>query len=522
MTGSSFHEADVLVIGAGIAGLSTAITCADAGLNVTVVCTTESLLECNTAWAQGGVIYQGFGDSMASLEKDIWEAGCRKGYWPAIHQLAKWGPKCVEEFLLGRLCVPFDKKEDGELDLTSEGAHSLPRIVHVKDATGKSIQAHFQKAVSHHPRIKLLFSHTAIDLLTTSHNSPDAQSIYLPTVCLGAYVYDAAIKQVKTILARETVLATGGLGGLYLHSTNHIAARGDGIAMAYRAGARLINMEYIQFHPTGLYHPEKPRFLISESLRGEGAVLINHLGQEFMEQYHPLKNLAPRDVVTRAIDDEMTKYQIPCVYLDMKKSDAAWIKKRFPMIHQKCLEYGYDLTRSPVPVVPVAHYTCGGILVDLEGRSSLQRLRAVGEVSCTGVHGANRLASTSLLEGLVWGILSAKSIVKDSPGSYEIPEVLPWQYENEPIDLSLIHQDWMTLRNTMWNYVGPTRSSKRLARAHIILRNLRHEVEEFYNHAELSDELIGLRNGIEAAWVVLIHAINNKHSVGSHFYQKED
>jgi len=514
---------DVLVIGCGIAGSTVALKAADAGLQVILITGTLDPNECNTARAQGGIIYKGVNDSDGSLVQDIWIAGCQKGSRPAIEQLVKRGSQCVEDILIQRLKVPFDKSSDGSLDLTSEGGHGIPRIVHVSDTTGASIQNHFQETLQKHPNIKFYTSCTAIDLLTSGHSSLDSEDIYNPQTCFGAYVFFQKSKKVEPIVANETVLATGGVGGLFLHTSNAENARGDGIAMANRAGARIVNMEYIQFHPTGLYHPTLPRFLLSESLRGEGAVLINHLGEPFMEKYHLSGNLAPRDVVARAIDDQMVQYQKQFVFLDITHKDSNWIRQRFPMITDLCKKYGYDLTKEPVPVVPLAHYSCGGVLVDLKGNSTIRNLRAVGEVSCTGIHGANRLASTSLLESLVWGALAADDISAHWDKQLTPPAVASWQYEKESQDLSLIHQDWQTLRNTLWNYVGPTRSYKRLQRAQAILRNLQMEVENFYYQAELSDELIGVRNGVEAALVILNGAIHNRTSVGCHYYkQKSD
>ncbi|MBN2145284.1 MAG: FAD-dependent oxidoreductase, partial [Candidatus Aureabacteria bacterium] len=463
---------DVLVIGCGIAGCTAALKAADAGMNVSLITSSSDVENCNTSKAQGGIIYKGETDSPESLIQDIWQAGCQKGYMPSIQLLAQTGPSLVDEILFNRLKIPFDSDSSGKLDLTEEAAHAVPRIIHVADSTGREIGIHFHKAVSSHPNIHLYTGFTAIDLLTTGHSATDSQNVYKPQTCFGAYVFDIQEKKVITFLAKETVLATGGVGALYLHNTNSDISRGDGIAMAHRAGARIINMEYIQFHPTGLYHPFKPRCLLSESLRGEGAVLINHLGEPFMNEYHPLGNLAPRDVVSRAIDDQMTKLQKQFVYLDISHKDPDWIRLRFPYITKICEEYGYDITSKPVPVVPVAHYTCGGIWVDHKGSTSIHHLSAVGEVTCTGVHGANRLASTSLLEGLVWGAFCGENLIARKNKSYDIPKVFPWQYENEPVDMALIRQDWQTIKHTMWNYVGPTRSYKRLQRAYTILRNL--------------------------------------------------
>lgn len=512
-------QSDILVIGAGLAGCITAIRAADKGLKVNLLTSKFNPDDCNTGRAQGGIIYKGENDSPEQLISDIFQASCEIGYKPSIEFIAKNGPKLVEEMLFDRLQIPFDQNIQGNLDLTSEGAHSVPRIIHSADSTGKTIYEHLYKTINDHSNIEVFNSYTAIDLLTSGHSSTNPQDVYKPQLCFGVYAFHVPTKKVETFIAEETVLATGGVGGLFLHSTNPETSRGDGIAMAKRAGARLVNMEYIQFHPTGLYHPSKKRFLLSEALRGEGAVLLNHLGEAFMEKYHPLKNLAPRDIIARAIYDQMITYKTHYVFLDISYKKKSWIQKRFPLLTEICEEYGYDITKRPVPVVPVAHYTCGGVLTDLYGKTNIERLRAVGEVACTGLHGANRLASTSLLECLVWGVSCAEDIVKNKVKSFKAPPFLPWKDEHEPLDLALIYQDWQTLRNTMWNYVGPLRSFKRLERANTILSNLRWEVENFYKKSELGDELIGLRNGIEASLVILHEAMRNQRSIGCHYFE---
>jgi L-aspartate oxidase len=507
---------DVLIIGSGLAGCTTALLAADRGLRVTLLTSKTDPDQTGSGRAQGGIIYRGAEDSPELLIRDIWNAGCECGFLPAIRKLAREGPDLVRRILFERLHVPFDRKADGSLDLTSEGAHSLPRIIHCRDITGKVIHQAILAEVRRHPGIKVHAGCVAIDLLTTGHSSPDPQDAFLPQTCYGVYAFHVPSGKVFPLLARETVLATGGLGGLFLHSSNPDTSRGDGIAMAHRAGARLVNMHYIQFHPTGLYHPTRKRFLLSESLRGEGAVLKNVLGRRFMDDYHPQSDLAPRDVVSAALYDQMVRYKTHFVYLDISHKDASWIRNRFPAAESVCREYGYDLTSGPVPVVPVAHYTCGGVLADLEANTTIRGLRAVGEVACTGLHGANRLASTSLLECLVWGAACAGAIPSSPPRDFSPPQSVPWHYENDPGDLALIYQDWQTLRNTMWNYVGPVRSQKRMERARTILTNLRREVENFYDTAELSEELIGLRNGIDAALSVLNEAMRHTQSRGCH------
>jgi L-aspartate oxidase len=331
-------------------------------------------------------------------------------------------------------------------------------------------------------------------------------------------VLDQETAKIAPILAKETILATGGLGSVFLHTTNPAGARGDGIAMAYRAGARCINLQYIQFHPTALLAADG-RFLISETVRGEGGRVVDRRGNEFMQKFHPAGSLAPRDVAARAIFQTMLESGEPCVFLDITHKPAAEIRERFPGIYTVCLERGIDITREPIPVVPAAHYSCGGIATDVYGRTTVQRLRAVGEVACTGLHGANRLASTSLLECLVWGTRAgcqaAERIVAGD--QFYFPEVAGWRYEHEPVDPALITQDWLTIQHTMWNYVGLIRSERRLNRAMRILSELNLEIARFYSRSEVSDAIIGLRNGILTAGLILEAASGARQSRGSHY-----
>lgn len=509
---------DVLVIGSGVAGCATALAAARSGANVILITNMADPLISSTAHAQGGIVYQGEADSPQLLEQDIINAGDGISNPVAVKHLVNEGPRLVKQLLIDELKVPFDRRADGTLDLTEEAAHSVPRIIHVTDQTGKAIAEHLLQAIAREKNIEFITSATAIDLLTLSHHSLNHLDVYEPPTCVGAYVFLQKEQKILPIFACETVLATGGLGQLFLHTTNPRNARGDGVAMAYRAGVRLINLEYVQFHPTALYHPRAERFLISESVRGEGGILICKNGKTFMEKYHPLGCLAPRDVVARAIHDIMVTYDEPCVYLDISHKPAHWIKQRFPNIYRKCLEYGIDITREPIPVVPAAHYSGGGIAVDLKGNSSMRRLRAVGEVSCTGIHGANRLASTSLLEGLTWGYLAGLDIAQLlKKENYYFPEIAEWQCEYEEVDPALIVQDWLTIKYTMWNYVGLIRTSKRLERAKQLLRELQIEVEAFYARAVLTDDLLGLRNGVQTALAVLFAAIENRRSRGCHY-----
>lgn len=513
-------SADVLVIGSGVAGAATALAAADRGLEVIVLTNAGKADKgSSTSWAQGGIIHTGPGDSPELLVKDIQEAGVGICDERAAWMLATRGPELVQKVLIERCGVPFDRDAGGALDLTEEGAHSVPRIIHVGDHTGEGIARAMGAVIAAHPRIHVIPNTTAVDLIMTGNHTREARDYYKPPRVLGAYVLDQESGRVEVLLARETVLATGGFGQIYLHTTNPRRTRGDGLAMAYRAGARAVNLEYVQFHPTAFYHRVGPRFLISESMRGEGGRLVNADGEAFMHKYDARLDLAPRDVVARAIHEEMLRTGEPCMYLDITHKDAEWVRARFPSINNFLLKWDVDLTRQPIPVVPASHYSCGGVWVDTEGRSTVAGLRAVGEVSCTGLHGANRLASTSLLEGLVWGTAAGESIAANI-GEQPMPQpetIVDWQMETEPVDPALAQQDWMTIRQTMWNYVGLVRSTRRLERALKILRGLQFDVESFYRRAALTDELIGLRNGAQTALAVTHAALRNRKSLGGHF-----
>jgi L-aspartate oxidase len=367
----------------------------------------------------------------------------------------------------------------------------------------------------------LLAGRTAVDLLTVPHHSRNLMAYYREPQCMGAYVLDNAAGTVNIFFAPYTILATGGCGAVYLYTSNPREAIGAGYAMAHRAGARIVNMEYIQFHPTSLFHRDADSFLISETVRGEGARLKTKEGRTFMEKYSDRRDLAPRDEVSRAIYEEMTISNSSYVLLDLASYAKVDIKKRFPHIYRTCIEYGIDITKEPIPVVPAAHYCCGGVLVDSWGRSSLRNLYAVGEVSCTGVHGANRLASTSLLEGLVWGTRAAQDIAEHfNPALPSEPEeVHPWYYpeKEEEIDPALVNQDWLSIRSTMWNYAGIIRTGKRLERAKADLEYLRHRIEKFYKEARMDSKVVGLRQGIQVALMITHAALANPVSLGAHF-----
>ena len=508
-------ETDILVIGSGLSGAISALTAAEENKKVILITKNKTLLSGNTKWAQGGIAYTNINDSEEKFMKDISIAGHNYNNDLAVQQLVKEGPKLVESLLINKFEVPFEKDSSGNLLYTSEAAHSTNRIIHCKDQTGNVIHNHVLKKLRNHPNIKIYRNHTAIDLLTYSHHSVNAVDIYKKPACFGAIILDNINQEIIKVHSKKTILATGGLGQIYLHTTNPSESRGDGIAMAWRAGARCFNLHYIQFHPTALYH-ESGRFLISEALRGEGAKLIDNNGKHFMDNIHSLGSLAPRDIVSRGIHQALIDTAHPCVYLDISHKKSDWIKKRFPTIYNHCISVGIDITNKPIPVVPAAHYSCGGIGVNLYGRTSLKRLYAIGEVSCTGVHGANRLASTSLLECLVWGYIAGKNASRHI-GEESIPESTQWIKETENIDSALIAQDWLTIKNTMWNYVGLVRTRERLHRAQHILRNLQYDIEKFYQKAKLTPDIIGLRNGIQTAVAVTSAALEDRKSTGCHF-----
>ena len=518
-------ETQVLVIGAGISGCAAALSAARAGAEVLLIARSGDPFDSNTGQAQGGIVTYGHDDSPELLAKDIYEAGAGLCNPDAVDHLVHHAPPLLQRLLVSELGVDFDRSSNGDLDVTEEGAHSVARILHAEDRTGRAIIKKIYAAVKKEPRITLRTGLSAIDLLSPSRHGANRLDIYRPDTCVGVYALDQEAGKVLTIRARETILATGGLGQLYLHTTNPKVARGDGVAMAYRAGARLLNLEFIQFHPTALYHPDADCFLISESLRGEGAVLVDQDGREFMGRYHPLGSLAPRDVVARAIQNEMLESGQPCVYLDIRQKDADWLKTRFPGIYTTCLKFGIDITRQLIPVVPAAHYSCGGIAVDLRGNTTIPHLKAAGEVSCTGLHGANRLASTSLLEGLLWGWDAGEDAARMALQAHAqkdtLPEIREFVPESDPVDPALIAQDWLTIKYSMWNYVGLTRTPRRMSRAMLILRELQTEVMDFYRKAKPSDAIIGLRNGVTAALAILFAAQRNQVSQGCHYVRKD-
>ena len=520
-------RADVLILGSGIAGLTTAVQLAqNSRRHIILLTRSRDLHDSNTFWAQGGIIHRGPGDTAELLLEDILAAGAGASLPSAARLLAVEGPRLLEDVLIKKAGVQFDRNADGTFAYSQEAAHSRRRILHVGDATGKAISNGLVGLLERYPNIEVLSDATAVDLVTYPHHSRDPLDSYRPIACHGAYVFDRKGKAIHRTLATCTVLATGGLGRIYRNTTNPAGARGDGIAMASRAGARIVNAEYIQFHPTALAIPGALGFLISEAVRGEGGILLDPQDrQPFMAKYSPeWKDLAPRDVVARAIHAEMEVRGSSYVLLDIASHMSAGdLKARFPNIFAECMRVGLDVTREPIPVVPAAHYMCGGVAVDENGQSSIANLFAVGEASCTGLHGANRLASTSLLEGLVWGCHAARKIEATlEAGSPRIPgrdEVPPWDESGltDDSDPALIQGDMQTIQNIMWHYVGLVRSGDRLARAIRELRHLQNEIETFYQNTRLSDGLIGLRNAVEVSLIVAQAAYHNRQSRGCHF-----
>jgi len=518
-------ETEVLIIGSGIAGAVAALSLADCGIETTVVTRAQRAEESNTFYAQGGIVSEGENDSWEKLKEDVLRAGGGMTNPIAAEILAKEGPGLVKKLLIDRAGVNFDQKNN-KLALTREGGHGEYRIVHSTDATGKAIAIALTEALKKHPKIRLLTGFTAVDLLTPAHQSEDRLAVYEPLSCVGAYLLNQRDGTVLKCIAKHTILATGGLGQVYEFTTNPIGARGDGVAMAHRAGARVSNLEYIQFHPTAFFHIQAPRFLITEAARGEGGKLTDAEGIPFMHKYDPeRKDLATRDIVSRAIYREMMSHDTKCVYLDLKSYiSKEKILLRFPTIRETLLKYNIDITKDLVPVVPAAHYSCGGIWTDAQtSETTIINLYAAGEVACNGLHGANRLASTSLLEGVVWGKRAAEEIIKRVENktayvSQNIGRTKPWENLNNPDpDPALIAQDRRSIQGTMWNYVGLVRTKERLARARIELGHIERSIEHFYQNSKTNDELLGLRNIAKTAVLITEAAWENKISAGCHY-----
>lgn len=520
------HETDVLIIGCGIAGAAAALHLSrDHQRQITLVTRAKKAEESNTRYAQGGIVTRGEEDSPDLLVKDILAAGAGLSLPSATRILAEEGPDLVRDLLIKEAGIPFDRRPNGDLAYGREGAHSSPRILHVGDATGRAIIENLIALLRERPNVQIVTEATAVDLITFPHHANDPLTVYEPITCHGAYVFEQK-KCVRRYLAAATILAAGGLGRIFRYTTNPPGARGDGLAMAYRAGARVINAEYVQFHPTTLAVADGEGFLISEAVRGEGGRLFTPDGRRFMEDYAPeWGDLAPRDIVSRAIHREMVEHDYPHVLLDIHSVlPAERIRERFPTIYAQCMDLGIDITNQPIPVVPAAHYFCGGVWADAWGRTTVENLYAVGEVACTGIHGANRLASTSLLEGLVWGDRAARDIVKRGDLSVVKADNVPcWEEAGteEDADPALIWRDMRTIQHTMWHYVGLVRSARRLARALRDLTHLNQDIDSFYRVTRLNDALIGLRHSVQAALIVAGAAQHNRQSRGCHYRDNE-
>jgi L-aspartate oxidase len=512
---------EVLVIGTGIAGCSAALKLAENGVRVLLITKDGDIKKSSTFLAQGGIIARGKADSAEKLAKDIIEAGDGLCDLAAVKLLSEEGPRLVENILINKLGVEFTR-EGGEFDYTKEAAHSVNRILHKEDRTGEEIEDKFVRAINDEKNIRVTKDMTLIELIVKGKGNRVKRMHAERLQCVGAKLFDNVSGEIVCVIADEVVLATGGVGQVYARTTNSRVATGDGLSAAWRAGAVITNAEYVQFHPTSLFVESEESFLISESVRGEGAKLVNERGELFMGKYDPRGSLAPRDIVARAICAEIAKSSGDCVYLDMKSCmKPDFIRKRFPLIYETCLGNGIDATNELIPVAPIAHYFCGGVRVDGWGRTNIARLYAAGEVSCTGVHGANRLASTSLLEGLVWGTRCAEDIINNRakgrrPAKWsDIPD--EEMHVSRNIGTEDICRDWLNIKKLMWEDVGIIRTDTGLERAVCELEELEERIEGEYRSARLSRAMIELRSGVTTALIIARAARNNRESRGCHY-----
>jgi len=511
------HKCDFLVLGSGIAGLSFAIRAAEVG--TVIILTKKEKAESNTNYAQGGIAaVLDPQDSFESHVEDTLIAGVGLNRREAVEFIVREGPCTVKE--LQAWGAVFTQTPSGQLDLGREGGHSFSRIVHAKDHTGRTVEQALLEKVRSYPNIQILENYICVELITEHHLGVKPKpkgKIH----CWGVYALDAHTGKVHTFLAPVTLLATGGTGRVYLYTTNPPIATGDGIAMAYRAGAMIANMEFMQFHPTTLYHPDDDSFLISEAVRGFGGILRTRSGEAFMKKYHPMADLAPRDIVARAIDAELKRSGEECVYLDVTHLDPDEVRNRFPHIFNRLQELHIDMTKEWIPVVPAAHYMCGGVLTDLFGRTTIEGLYAAGEVACTGVHGANRLASNSLLEAVVFSkqaFENAKAYVEKNR-NHALPEVPAWDDKGtlNQEEWVLISHDQREIQRLMWDYVGIVRSDERLDRAERRIRLIASDIEAFYKKTKVTPALLELRNIACVALLIIRCAQFRKESRGLHY-----
>jgi L-aspartate oxidase len=513
------HTSDFLVIGSGVAGLSFTLRVAEKG-TVTIL-TKKERVDSNTNYAQGGIaaVFSP-DDSFEYHIQDTLEAGVGLCHPDAVELIVKQGPQGIRDLEQWGVVFSHQEKKEDLLDLGREGGHTKNRIVHAKDRTGRVMEQALLDSIRNHPRIQVLDNHMAVELITEHHLMGDSKTRKDSIHCWGVYALNGETGDVEVYLSRVTLLASGGTGRVYLHSTNPSIATGDGIAMSYRAGASIANLEFMQFHPTSLYHAQGDSFLISEAVRGFGGILKTKDGNPFMEKYHEMADLAPRDIVARAIDTEMKKSGEPCVYLDVTHNNAEKVQSRFPQINERLLSLKIDMTREPIPVVPAAHYMCGGVLTDLEGRSTIRGLYVTGEAGCTGVHGANRLASNSLLEALVFSERASLSAIRYlDEKSVDLPSIPPWDVSGtfDQEEWVLISHDQREIQRLMWDYVGIVRSDERLNRAGRRIDLIAEEIEKFYKKTKVTAPLLELRNLSSVASLIIRSALFRKESRGLHY-----